>query len=204
MFMKSIRRVGIAAAASVFLLGLMPQAAFATQEADVAEEPITESSEYQEAVKDLALDVDVQSGESGNVSTTLSDGTVLSLGIEPVAGPPVGDGLAQSARALTGWYKISGNNGLAYMEYYIRLAPVSPGSIYTKIAQVDQNSLVINAWAGTSFSGGTVVIRRTNETATAKAWVQGRAVFTYGGGLLTMTGGVQALVWDGRVGVSLW
>jgi len=182
----------------------MPQSAFATQSADSNEESITESSEYLEAIRDLTLDVEIGSGESGFASTTLSDGTVLSLGVEPVVGPPTSTKVTTAARALSGWYKVSGNNGLAYMEYYVRLAPVSPGSIYTKIAQVNQNSLVINAWAGTSFSGGTIVVRRTNETATQKAWVQGRAVFTYGGGALTLTGGVQALVWDGVIRSSLW
>jgi len=202
--MTKVRNSAIATLASLVLLASMPQSAFATQSADSNEESITESSEYLEAIRDLTLDVEIGSGESGFASTTLSDGTVLSLGVEPVVGPPTSTKVTTAARALSGWYKVSGNNGLAYMEYYVRLAPVSPGSIYTKIAQVNQNSLVINAWAGTSFSGGTIVVRRTNETATQKAWVQGRAVFTYGGGALTLTGGVQALVWDGVIRSSLW
>ncbi len=202
--MKIIQKSAVTAVAGLLLLASVPQSAFASEGADSVKAPITESSEYREAVDNLTLDVDISSGESGFVSTKLSDGTVLSVGVEPVASPPTDARVSAAARALTGWYRVWGNNGLAYMEYYVRLAPVSPGSVYTKIAQVDQNSLVINAWAGTSFSGGTIVIRRTNETATQKAWVQGRAVFTYAGGSLTLTGGVQALVWDGVIRSSLW
>ena len=190
--------------AGLVLVALMPQAAFAAQGADIDEEPITESSEYRDALENFTLDVDVNSGESKSASTTLSDGTVLSLAVEPVAAPSNDSRVAAAAQALSGWYKVSGNNGLAYMEYYIRLAPVSAGSLYTKIAEVDQNSLIINAWAGTSFSGETIVIRRANETATQSAWVQGRAVFTYAGGALTLTGGVEARAWDGVLRAILW
>lgn len=202
--MKSIRNSTLATMAGLVLLASVPQPAFAAQSVETDEGPITESSEYTEALEDLRLNVDISSGESGFASTTLSDGTVLSLAVEPVAGPPSNARISASARALTGWYKVSGTNALAYMEYYVRLAPVSPGSLYTRIAEVNQNSLVINAWAGTSFTGGTIIIRRANETATQKAWVQGRAVFTYAGGALTLTGGVQALVWDGVIRASLW
>ena len=100
--MERIRKSVLSAMAGLVLVALMPQAAFAAQGADIDEEPITESSEYRDALENFTLDVDVNSGESKSASTTLSDGTVLSLAVEPVAAPSNDSRVAAAAQALAG------------------------------------------------------------------------------------------------------
>ena len=171
-------------------------AAEPVDEALQAKIDISQSAEYKEAMEDLTLSIDLTSPERVVNTTTLSDGTVLELGAEPAENTGV------SARAAkTGTWRIWGSNAFAYMEYFVTYGPVSSGSSYTKV--VSTSGLVINAFAGVTFTGGSIDVERRNETASAPSWVRGKAAFKYWD-VAQLTGGVEAFVRNGELTTGLW
>lgn len=127
----------------------------------------------------------------------LDDGTILTIGAEPVA--------SRSREALNGTWRIWGDNGLARMEYYIELAPTYSGSPYTKITQTW--GLAVTGRLS-SFSDETINIVRASETSTKSAIVEGYAKFNYLGNqwisIWTQSGGVRATIRNAIITVDLY
>ncbi|MCY1103002.1 DUF5626 family protein [Shouchella clausii] len=133
-------------------------------------------------------------------TVVLEDGTELTVGAEPV----INDEISALA-ALNGTWRIWGDNGLARMEYYIVLRPVSSGSKYTRI-----NSTYGLAVTGrlSSFENEKINVVRRNETSSAGAVVEGYAKFNYLGNqwvsIWTQSGGVRATIKGGKVTTKLY
>ena len=132
----------------------------------------------------------------------LNDGTKLTVGAEPVVSENSG---VSRAAALSGTWRIWGENGLARMEYYIVLKPTYSGSKYTRI-----NNTYGLAVTGrlSSYSDEKIRMVRANETATYGAVVEGYARFNYFGNqwisIWTQSGGVRATVKGGQVTTKLY
>lgn len=130
----------------------------------------------------------------------LEDGTELTVGAEPV----INDGMSVM-RALNTTWRVWGDNGLARMEYYMVLRPVSSGSKYTKI-----NSTYGLAVTGrlSSFDNEKINIVRRNETSSNGAIAEGYAKFNYLGNqwisIWNQSGGVRATIKSGKVTTKLY
>jgi len=151
-----------------------------------------------EAAKDsLEVSIELGSGESDFKEVTLSNGTKLSVGAEPVANG--GDG-AVSARALTGDYKIWGSNGFAHMEYYVKFG--ASGSYTTVVG--NPWGMVIQTFGTTKSDGKWFTVPRRTENSTAGAWVRGWSRFTYPYNVATLEGGVEGFVRNNNLVTALF
>ncbi|MDU0366868.1 hypothetical protein RWH45_06545 [Microbacterium sp. KSW4-17] len=152
-----------------------------------------------EAAKDsLQASVELGSGLSDVQHITLSNGTTLSVGVEPVSSPAAEGSVG--ARALTGNYKIWGSNGFAYMEYYVTFG--ASGSYTTVIGS--PRDMVIQLFATTKSEGKWFTVPRRTETSSAGAWVRGWSRFTYPNNVATLEGGVEGFARNNNLVTSLF
>ena len=216
---KSIRKASVLMAVASVALGMaLPTSAVASDAPteltsddellihalnadDLSEQGKVELVEaYHAATAELRLNVDIDAGETGYVSTTLPDGTVLSLGAEPVLQE------GASARAgLSGQYRIWGNNGYSSHEFYLQFARVSSNSNYTRIVG-NGTGHSIGAWGIATYDSSSKFINVWNRTETSaqSAAARGGANFTFFNGLAQHDVGVDAWVYRGNLSTALF
>lgn len=140
---------------------------------------------------------DINDLRSHEDTMVLDNGLELKVGAEPVG--------STSRAALTGTWRIWGDNGLARMEYYIVLKPTYSGSKYTRINNT-YGLAVTGRLSG--YSGEKISVVRANETSSKSAIVEGYAKFSYLGNqwvsIWTQGGGVRATIKNGKVTTKLY
>lgn len=162
------------------------------------------ADEWQHAVDTLTVEVDWASGESASESVTLSNGTVLEVGAEPV---PTSSEANARAAGLSGSYRIWGGNGFIYMEYYVKYAKASSNAALTTVVG-SPSGMVVRSYAGTTWDGKRFnVVRRTetspNASGCCASIVQGITKVTYPGAVYQAEGGVDAYVKNGKLSTYL-